>query len=151
MKNFNLSDLIAKAQNNTRSFVINSGSSKYSVSIVNNINGKRVTICKSLSLALSLDSTAYFLPVEETGQLLISASPIGQFSSKIELKGKDKKIAYSANLANTLTSSFKLNFTERTSCSFSDISLDMSSGAIVAIININDTSLAEDQVVSNED
>ena len=138
--NFTLSELINKANNNSSSVVVTTGPSKYSISIVNNINGKRVAISKALSIDLLLDGTAYFLPVEETGQLLISASPIGDKSSSSSLSGAEKKISYNASLVKMLTEAFKLDFSDKTSCSFSDITIDTSTGNAVAIVNIWGTS-----------
>ena len=131
-----LSELINKANNNSCSVIVSTGASKYSVSIVNNINGKRVTISKALSSDLLLDSSAYFLPVEETGQLLISASPIGTMSSCSSLSGAEKKICYKASLVKMLTEAFKLDFSDKTSCSFGDITIDNSTGNAVAIVEM---------------
>ena len=133
---FTLSELINKANNNSSSVVVTTGASKYSVSIVNNTNGKRVSISKALSYDLSLNRSAYFLPVEETGQLLISASPIGDKSSSSSLSGAEKKISYNASLVKMLTEAFKLDFTAKTSCSFADIYVDTSSDSPVAVVNM---------------
>ena len=138
MKKYSLDELINKANNNTRSVVISSGASKYSFSIVNNINGKRMTVSKALCADLALDKTAYFLPVEETGNLLISASPIGDNSSHCSLSGTDKKIAYNASLVQMVTAAFKLDFTQKTSMSFADIRIDNLNGNPVAIISIGE-------------
>ena len=132
-----LNELINKANNNSSTVVVSSGASKYSVSLVNNINGKRISISKALSADLSLGSTAYFLPVEETSQLLISASPIGAMSSCSSLSGAEKKISYNASLVKMLTEAFKLDFSDKTSCSFSDITIDNSTGHAVAIVKID--------------
>ena len=141
MKNLSLTELIAKANNNSSTIVVSSGASKYSVSIVNNINGKRITISKALSADLSLNDTAYFLPIEETGQLLISAAPIGTKSSCSSLSGAEKKISYNASLVKMLTEAFKLDFSDKTSCSFSDITIDTSTEHAVAIVEIGVTSI----------
>ena len=138
---YSLNELIKKANNNSSAVVISTGASKYSVSIVNNINGKRLTISKALSAVLSLDLTAYFLPVEETGQLLISATPIGNKYSCVSLSGADKKICYKASLVKMLTEAFKLDFSDKTSCSFGDITIDNSAGNAVAIVEIGGSSV----------
>ena len=149
MTKLSLTDLIAKANNNSCSVVVSTGASKYSVAIVNNINGKRVTISKSLSTDLSLNSSAYFLPIEETGQLLISSSPIGSKSSCGSLSGADKKICYNASLVKMLTEAFKLDFSDKTSCSFGDITIDNSTVNAVAIVEMGGIS-AVAQDTSNE-
>lgn len=141
MNILSLSELITKANNNTSSIVVSSGASKYSFSVVNNINGKRVTISKALSTDLSLESLAYFLPVEETGQLLISAAPIGDKSYKVNLKGLEKKISYNASLVKLLTEAFNLDFSNRTSWSFSIITIDKSSDNAVAIVDMSSGSV----------
>lgn len=150
MNKYNLSDLIAKANNNSKSTMVSTGASKYSLSIVNNINGKRVTISKALSSDLSLNSSAYFLPVEETGQLLISSVPIGDRSSCCSLSGADKKICYNASLVKMLTDAFKLDFSDKTSCSFGDITIDNSSNSPVAIVTLKKVAVEEEEV-SDED
>ena len=138
MKKFTLDELIIKANNNVSPVVVSTGANKYSVSIVNNINGKRVTVSKALSAALKLDSVAYFLPVEETNQLLISASPIGDDrSSSSSLSGADKKISYNAALVKMLTDAFKLDFSDKTSRSFNDIYVDNSTGTPVAVVSMD--------------
>lgn len=149
MAKLSLTDLIAKANNNSSSVVVSTGTSKYSVSIVNNINGKRVSISKALSADLSINSSAYFLPVEETGQLLISASPIGDRSSCVPLSGAEKKICYNAALVQMLTNAFKLDFSDKTSCSFSNITIDNSTGNAVAIVDMVGAS-ATAQGIGNE-
>jgi hypothetical protein len=136
MSKYKLSELIAKANNNSNSTVVSTGASKYSVAIVNNINGKRVTISKALSSDLSLNSSAYFLPVEETGQLLISSVPIGDRSSCCSLSGADKKVCYNASLVKMLTDAFKLDFSDKTSMAFTDIYIDKSTANPVAIVNM---------------
>ena len=138
---YSLSELVKKANNNSSAVVISTGASKYSVSIVNNINGKRLMISKALSAVLSLDLTAYFLPVEETGQLMISATPIGNKYSCGSLSGADKKICYNASLVKMLTEAFKLDFSDKTSCSFGDITIDNSTGNAVAIVEIGGSSV----------
>ena len=143
MSKYNLSELIAKANNNSNSTVVSTGASKYSVAIVNNINGKRVTISKALSSDLSLNSSAYFLPVEVTGQLMISSAPIGDKSACCSLSGSDKKICYNASLVKALTDVFKLDFSNKTSCSFSEVSIDNSTNNTVAIVTLKKIELEE--------
>lgn len=135
MANYILSDLIAKAQNNSIA-AVSVSNSKLSVSIVNNINGKRFSISKALSETLNLEDTAYFLPVQETGQLLISAAPLGQYASKVTLSGTGKKICYNAALVQNLSACFKLDFSAKTSMSFTDIDIDTSTGQPVAVVSI---------------
>lgn len=138
MSKYNLSDLIAKANNNTCA-VTGTGNSKLSVSIVNNINGKRITISKSLSESLSLSTSAYFLPVEETSQLLISAAPIGEQSTPVALSDKGKKICYNSKFVQKLSACFKLDFTDKTSMSFTEIEINTSTEHSVAVVNITPT------------
>ena len=135
MVRLTLDELISKANNNSNSTVVSTGASKYSISIVNNINGKRLTVSKALSSDLHLNDTAYFLPVEETGQLLIAGSPIGK-ANPCCLSGADKKICYNASLVKMLTESFKLDFSSKTSMCFSDIYIDKSTGSPVAVVNM---------------
>lgn len=149
MNKYNLSALIAKANNNSNSIVVSTGASKYSVSIVNNVNGKRVTISKALSFDLSLDNSAYFLPIEETGQLLISATPIGDKSSCCSLSGTDKKTCYNASLVKMLSDAFKLDFSNKTSMAFTDIYIDNSTNSLVAVVNVVNIEVISGNIASN--
>ena len=142
---YSLSELINKANNNSNSIVVSTGDSKYSVSIVNNINGKRVTLSKALSANLSLSTSAHFLPIEETGLLLISSAPIGNKSSCCSLSGADKKICYNASLVKMLTDMFELDFSDKTSCSFSEITIDNSTSNTVAIVTLKKIEREEEE------
>ena len=136
MLKYNIGDLIAKANNNS-CIVTGIGKNKFSISIVNNINGRRVTLSKALCEGLALSNIVYFLPVEETHQLLISASPIGERSTDIALSGNGKKICYNAKLVRNLSACFKLDYTEKTSTCFTDIEVDTSTSYPIAIVNMD--------------
>lgn len=140
---YSITDLLKMAESNTIGAVHGGGSSKYSVSIVNNTNGKRVSLSKALSEKLNLTETAFFLPVESAGELIISSVALGDRASTTMLSGKDKKICYNAALVTLLTDSFKLDFSTRTSCSFNEIKFDTVGDATVAIVKMTAPSEAE--------
>lgn len=144
-----INDLIKMADTNSNT-AVSAGSSKYSVSIVNNTNGKRISISKALSEKLELADTAFFLPVESAGDLLISTEKLSDKVSVATLGGKDKKICYNAALVSLLTASFKLDFENKTSCSFNNIEFDTVNGAPVAIVHMNDATVEEGGEVNAE-
>ena len=96
-------------------------------------NGKRTTISKALAEALKITDTAYILPVVAEGVIILSSSPIDK-AYKMPYRGKDRKTCYSADLVRTLTSLFKIDFSEHVSKSFKDIVFDTYNENPIAII-----------------
>ena len=140
MTNLTLNELIKLANDSSVNYSVSSvGASRISFGLVNNVNGKRITISKALSQKLHLDDTAYISLVPEQNALLVSATPVTEKSCKCLLRGADKKTSYSAQVISTITTVFNLDFTQKTSLSFSDIELDVVNDIDVAVINIEPT------------
>lgn len=101
-------------------FAAKMGGGKYSVSVVNNDNGKRITISAALAKELGIKNEASFMIDKKTGELLISRDFPYRGSMKVKASGKDdqKKIVYSSQLVHSVTGSFNLDFSARTSMSF---------------------------------
>ena len=111
----------------------------YSFGIVNSeANGKRVSISKNLSKKLELTETLAILPMIEDGVVLLAKELPFPATSHVSVRGKDKKIAYSASLVKLLTEVFTLEYSARTSMSFSDIDFDTVDDMPVAIVKICD-------------
>ena len=108
---------------------------KHSVSIVNNVNGKRITISKSIADHLELSDFVMVKPSVEKRKLVLGRALPFPGSSKVNLSGSGKKIAYNSELVQVLTKAFDLDFTKCTSRSFSDVTFDVLEGVPVAIVD----------------
>ena len=108
----------------------------YSVNIVNNKNGKRISFSKMLSMKLGLQDTIDIVAFEDDGVILISKNLPHDDKSTFGLRGDDKKIIYNAELVETLTEIFNLDFSTKTSRSFTDISINADDTMTMAAIKI---------------
>lgn len=134
--NYNIDELIKMAEQDAHTIVIRSGASNCSMSIVYNVNGKRMSFSKSLATQLGVTNEIYLLPVKEANTLILSAKPIGSKSSVSDVIGEGKKICYSAQLCKALVETFELNYDNATSLSFRDITFDSMNGEQVAIVTM---------------
>ena len=126
-------------------------SSKHSISIVNNINGRRVTISKSIADYLKLSDFVMVKPSVEKRKLVLGRELPFPGSSKVNLSGSGKKIAYNAELVQVLTKAFDLDFTKCTSRSFSDVTLDVLDDVPVAIVSFPEATSEVTSEVSSEE
>ena len=117
---------------------VQTASSAYSFGIVNSKNGKRLTFSKALSEKLGLGETVDILPIIDDGVLLVSANLPFEAASKGAVNKDERKICYAAALVALVTESFKLDFTRRTSMSFSDITVEDYEGETIAIVSIKE-------------
>ena len=109
----------------------------YSFGIVNSeSNGKRVSISKSLSIKLELTDNLAILPMIDDGVVLLAKELPFPATSRVSIRGKEKKIAYSASLVHLLTEAFGLDYSARTSMSFSDIDFDTIDKVIENVITV---------------
>lgn len=99
---------------------------KYSVGIVNNKNGKRVTISASLATALGIQDAVYFIIDADNKELLVSADFPYAAAVKTKASGVsgEKRIVYLAAVVEAITQHFQLDFTTKTSRSFYDVQID---------------------------
>ena len=113
---------------------------KFTVGVVNNRNGKRVSISAALADTLGLKEKVYFIIDKETMELLISRHFPYKAAVEASASGEDgqKKIVYSAGIVETITQKFNLDFTARTSMSFDrvDIGTDEDTDIPYAIVKI---------------
>ena len=114
--------------------------STYSFGIVNSKrNGKRITLSKSLSAALALESTIELIALPAEGVLLVSkAFPEGT-ALQCAIKGDsdESRICYRTDVVKALVKDFNLDFSTRTSRSYSNITIDKSGDVPVAIITLS--------------
>lgn len=114
---------------------ITTAGGKYSVSIVNNVNGKRVTLSKALAEHLELSDSVSVMPSAKSRKLVLGKALPFPGASKVNLSGTGKKIAYNADLVQIITKAYNLDFTSCTSRSFSDITFDVHEGVPIAFVN----------------
>ena len=125
------------------------GNGKYSVGIVNNKNGKRITISAALGQALNLTDKAGFMIDTEAKELLISSSFSYKGAATVNVSGADgqKKIVYSAPIVEAVTRSFQLDFSVKTSMSFGDIYIetDENTDLPYAVVKMQNTAGGTDE------
>ena len=108
---------------------------KSTISIVNNVNGRRLTISKALVEALGVDDVAYAMPSAADSKLVLCKTLPFPKAAKLLLHGKGKKTAYNANFVEVLVKMYNLDYTDCTSRSFDSIEFDELEGVPVAIVN----------------
>lgn len=113
------------------------GSSKMSLSVVYNHNGKRLQISKKLSEVLKLEDTAQISIIASAGVVILGKKTSDNPNEYISLDLRDvnessktniagRKISYSATAAYAIVTSFELDYANCSSKSFTKISIDSS-------------------------
>lgn len=128
---------------NDQNLTLNSGSSNsgYSFGIVNSVdNGKRISFSKRLCEKLGLRETVELAPVLVDGDLIIGTDLQVDKDHKmvLDLKGANKKISYDSAAVITLTDLFKLDYSNKTSMSFSNVVIENENGIVYAVVHIAD-------------
>lgn len=117
---------------------VSGGSAPLSFGIVNNKNGRRLSFSKALVKKLHLEDKVE-LAADPQSDILMIAKTL-PLKNKVEamLKGEDddKKICYNANIVAWVTKAFRLDFTEKTSRSFSKMEFLEKDGITIAMIHI---------------
>ena len=114
-----------------------SGSGKYSISVVNSDgNGKRITLSKALVQKLGLDGSVSMLPLQGEGVLMLAKELPFASASNIALTSSDKRIAYHAGAVKLLVDTFRLDYSKKTSMSFSDVEFTEQGGMTIAVVTI---------------
>lgn len=112
-----------------------SGSSKISLTVVYNRNGKRISISKKLAELLKLTDTAHMAFVIDENIVLLTKHLSDDDDARVVLGLKDemdtikgvatgKKIAYNADAAYIIASNCGLDYTQCSSKSFNRIEID---------------------------
>lgn len=137
VKNISFSEALAAAAVDKRNhtFVSTTASGPISFGVVNNVNGKRLTLSKALSAALSLEDAMEILPSYEENVLFVSKKLPAAKVFKGKLSGADKKICYSAELVERVTTAFNLDFSGKTSMSVNTIEFTEIEGNTVAVVH----------------
>ena len=140
MRAFDLNAMMELAEQVTDIPVVksNGGGNKFSFGVVNSKNnGKRLSFSKALAKELTLDDAVYLIPIPSEGVLMVAKKLPFVRASVGTLKGDDKKICYGADLVELVTKCFGLDFSKRTSMSFTDIEFDEKDGIKIALIDMS--------------
>ncbi len=137
VKNINFSEALAAAAVDERnhSFVSTTASGPISFGVVNNVNGKRLTLSKALAAALGLEDAMEILPHHDENFLFVGKKLPVDKAFRGKLSGADKKICYSAELVERVTTAFNLDFSGKTSMSVSTIEFTEIEGTPVAVVH----------------
>ena len=135
----NSTALLSKANNVKKITMGNTsgGNAKKSITVVYNVNGKRITISKALAEALKLEATAQLSFVIDDGVILLGKVTSQNEDERIELVLKDekdtikktitgKKISYNADAAYGIATGFILDYRKNSSKRFDNIEIDYS-------------------------
>lgn len=105
------------------------------ISIVKNRNGNRVSFTENLYTELNSPGKVQFMVIPKRGLLLIGEN----LSNKISYNVSEKRpIVYSEPLVRSLAETFNLDYSNRTSISFSCVKVDTTGESPIAIIQIVD-------------
>ena len=116
---------------------VSGSTGKYSVSVVNSDgNGKRITLSKALRDKLQLSDSISMVPLKKERVLMMAKALPFESASNIQLNSSNGRISYNAGAVKLIVDTFGLDYSNRTSMSFSDIEFDTHEGMTVAIVNI---------------
>jgi len=99
------------------------GAEVISVSITNNVNGKRITLSKTLYSCLGQPETLQFA-VNSNEKILIIGENLPNTNKSYNVSNKTRGIVYNASLVEFVTREFELDFSEVTSMTFRDVILE---------------------------
>ena len=136
IKDFNaLKEKAIALKNNRLASTNHNGVGTYSVNIVNNKNGKRVSFTKALVAKLGLTDSVDIVVLEEDHTILIGRNlPFEEAKTTYKLSGDDKKLIYNSTLIQELTEIFSLDFGGKTSKSFTEITFNTDDSGVMAAV-----------------
>ena len=109
---------------------------KLSMTVVNSKNnGKRCTFSKALSKKLGLSDSIAIAIAPDDG-LIFLAAKFPDVDEVYSLSGEDKKICYNTSVVKNIAESFNLDYNNKTSHSFDDITFDTQDSVTVAAVKI---------------
>ena len=134
-KNF-LQEMMNMSDVDFRLHRANATRSTKSFSMIYSDSGKRLTISKALAAHLDLNDKACLFPLVNSGVLILAKElPKGK-CLEVNLSGKDKKTAYNAAVVEYLVNQFKIDYTDCSSKSFTDITFEQDGDAEIAAIKL---------------
>lgn len=127
----------------------------YSVNLVcAKNNRKSLTLTKKLSDALQLSTYVYITVYADDGSIALSSDSIDDNSVKYSFSNETDHIVYNANLVRFIAEAFALDYTNRTSYSFNDITFGSTNGiayAEVILVKKSDATLCTTEVGAEVD
>ena len=109
----------------------------YSVGIVNNKNGKRISISKLLAKRLGLTDCVDIVALEEDNIILLGKNlPFNDVKVTCKVSGDDKKIVYNSQLVQDLSEIFAIDYKGQTSRAFSEVSIHVDNNTVMAAVVI---------------
>ena len=109
----------------------------YSVNIVcAKHNRKSITLTKRLAEQLSLTTDVFVTIYGNDGYLVLSSSPLNEYSTKCSFSNDKDFIVYNAALVQFIAEIFKLDYEGKTSMSFRNIKFGISDDIPVAMVYI---------------
>ena len=109
------------------------GAEIISVSITNNVNGKRITLSKTLYSCLGQPETLQFA-INSDAKVLIIGENLPNTNKSYSVSNKTRGIVYNASLVEFVTREFELDFSEVTSMTFRDVILEKVDDVNVAFV-----------------
>lgn len=108
---------------------------KYSVNIVcAKGNRKSVTLSKALADQLALIDHVYITVYKEDGCIILSPSSVNEYSANCSFSNDKDRMIYNALLVHFIADTFELDYTAKTSMSFSTIHFDSIDDMPIAVV-----------------
>lgn len=124
---------------------------KYSVNIVcAQGNRKSITLSMALSDQLALSEDVYITLYGDDGCIVLSPAPISEYSVKCSFSNEKSRIIYNSTLVHFIAETFELDYTIRTSMSFSQVLFDTMSGISVAVVMLREPVPSSDIVAEGQ-
>lgn len=116
---------------------------KFSVNIVcARGNRKSITLTKKLAEQLNLGSTVFVTIYAADGLIVLSSTAINEYSAECKFSNSTEYIIYNAQLVHFIADTFDLDYTSRTSMSFSEISFGAINNVQSAVVMIKNATAA---------
>lgn len=116
---------------------------KFSVNIVcARGNRKSITLTKKLAEQLNLGSTVFVTIYGDDGLIVLSSTAINEYSAECKFSNTKDYIVYNAQLVHFIADTFDLDYTSRTSMSFSEVSFGVINNVQSAVVMIKNATAA---------
>lgn len=108
-------------------------------------NRKSMTISKKLAEKLSLSSNVFITAYDTEGYIVLSNTAIDHESVSYKFSNAKNCIVYNAALVQFLSETFELDYSQKTSKSFSDIEFTTSGDTPIAIVTLKKINIEEEE------
>lgn len=154
MKKLNITDLHEAAEKTVLPTIAptsaNTRDDNYCFTIVNNRNGKRITLNRTLSIALGISSSVDIMPMPDYGYILVGTALPYPAAWHCKARNQDGvTTVYDSSKVQNLSRYFTLDFTEHTSLSFRTVEIDTLDGVKVAMVQMFDDASENTEVTAD--